>query len=440
MPTIAANWLRPYESLAGIIIAWVGTNASIPANWTRVTALDGRFVKQIATSSTAPGATGGATTHDHPYPQHSTHTFTAHNHAGSWGNSPNNVGQPLNSNNTAQVNGIDANATHAHASSSVNAPSITTGNNSAVNTATAVNDPNHVTVIFIKAGGGVRDIPLNGVMWFNGAAPTGFAVYAALANRLMKGAAGGADGGTSAGTTTHTHVSPSHNHSLTAGHTHVVSLDAGGVDTLVNSEITAGPRSTHTHSLATSGGPSVEPTVDNNTETSDNGYFDPPWQKMRAIQKTGSAGIVSRVIGMWDGALAAIPPDWKLCDGANGTPNLCQGLFVRAASTDGEVGNTGGVTTHTHVAGAGHTHASSGSHTHSVTTISSASLINPNLTYGQSATFAVVPSTHTHASATYTSPAQAGVGTSSNVANALTASAAADPVFTGIAYIQRIAP
>lgn len=417
---------------AGVVIAHVGTNASIPQHWSRVTALDGVLVKQIATNATNPGGTGGTTTHDHPYPQHATHTYSAHNHAGSWGTSATHTGQPLNGAATDQVNGMDNNFDHAHASSSVNAPAITTGNNaSGQNTTTGSNDPNHVTTIFIQSNGVPDGIPVNGVLWFNGAAPTGFAAYAALDNRLMKGAAGGGDGGATV-SPTHTHVSPSHNHTLTAGHTHVVALDGAGTNDLVNTENTAGPNGGHTHTLGTSGGPSVESTVDNNTETSGSGTFDPSWIKMRAIQKTSTIGIADSMIAMWTGTLATIPVNWKLCDGTNGTPNLSQALFTKAAATDGTVGNTGGAT-HTHAAGAGHTHASSTTHTHTLTTVSGNST-NPNTTYGQSATFAVVPQ-HTHGSTTYTSPAST-VGTSTNIGNALAANNAADPSWTGIAYIM----
>jgi hypothetical protein len=43
----------------------------------------------------------------------------------------------------------------------------------------------------------------------------------------------------------------------------------------------------------------------------------------------------------------AIPAGWQICDGTNGTPNLVD-KFVYGASVDGDLGVTGGATTHTH--------------------------------------------------------------------------------------------
>ena len=42
-----------------------------------------------------------------------------------------------------------------------------------------------------------------------------------------------------------------------------------------------------------------------------------------------------------------IPDGWQLCDGTNGTPNMI-GKFARGASVDGDLGATGGGSTHTH--------------------------------------------------------------------------------------------
>lgn len=52
------------------------------------------------------------------------------------------------------------------------------------------------------------------------------------------------------------------------------------------------------------------------------------------------------VITMWSGAVDAIPTDWTLCNGENGTPDL-RGRFIVGAGDDYNVGNTGGESTHT---------------------------------------------------------------------------------------------
>ena len=62
-----------------------------------------------------------------------------------------------------------------------------------------------------------------------------------------------------------------------------------------------------------------------------------------AITQGGtSAGFVPRgVIVMWSGEKGKIPQGWALCDGNNGTPNLCDRFIVGAGKTYG-VGDTGG--------------------------------------------------------------------------------------------------
>lgn len=48
---------------------------------------------------------------------------------------------------------------------------------------------------------------------------------------------------------------------------------------------------------------------------------------------------------LWENT--AIPSGWQVCDGTNGTPNMI-GRLVYGASVDGDVGVTGGLSTHTH--------------------------------------------------------------------------------------------
>jgi hypothetical protein len=411
---------------AGVISAWVGTNGSIPTGWTRVTSLDGRFVKQIATSGTNPGATGGATTHTSAFDTTHTHTYSAHTHAGSWGNS----GNASTSGNGEPTASAGSPLTHTSS-----APSATpTGAVTATANTTAANtDPTHVTVLFIQSNGTPSGIPVNAVVWYNGAAPSGFSAYATLDNRLMKGAAGGADGGTSAGADTHTHTT-AHTHPID-NHTHVISLDTSPIHSIntLGSGVLAS--SQHSHTVGTSGANSGQATSDSADAVSGNGDLTAPWQKMRAIQKTGAPGISAGVICMWLGTIASIPGGWKLCDGSSGTPNLSQDKFVRAAATDGTVGDTGGAATHTHSAGSGHVHTTASTHTHSLTTASAAAATT-TIDCGPGGTATSTTTNHTHASVTFTSPAET-TGSSSSVAATEAANSSNDPLFTGVAYIQK---
>jgi microcystin-dependent protein len=81
-------------------------------------------------------------------------------------------------------------------------------------------------------------------------------------------------------------------------------------------------------------------------------------------------------IGMWSGAVNAVPAGWALCNGQNGTPDL-RDRFIVGAGTTYAVGATGGANTvtlttsqipsHTHTI-SGSTGDQSASHTHAFTT------------------------------------------------------------------------
>lgn len=90
-------------------------------------------------------------------------------------------------------------------------------------------------------------------------------------------------------------------------------------------------------------------------------------------------------IGMWSGAVTAIPTGWFLCDGLNGTPDL-RDRFVVGAGSSYAVGATGGAITATTSSDGAHTHTtqSAGAHTHS------------GATGGHALTVDQIPS-HTHA-------------------------------------------
>ena len=59
------------------------------------------------------------------------------------------------------------------------------------------------------------------------------------------------------------------------------------------------------------------------------------------LSDIGAAGVPTGAIIMWSGAASAIPTGWVLCDGGNGTPNLCD-RFVIGAGKSYSVGETGG--------------------------------------------------------------------------------------------------
>ena len=62
-----------------------------------------------------------------------------------------------------------------------------------------------------------------------------------------------------------------------------------------------------------------------------------------------AGGIPAGVICMWSGTVATVPGGWALCNGANGTPNLCDRFIVGAGSAYAPKA-TGGANTHAHTA------------------------------------------------------------------------------------------
>lgn len=61
-------------------------------------------------------------------------------------------------------------------------------------------------------------------------------------------------------------------------------------------------------------------------------------------------------IALFGGLLSQIPPNWQLCDGTNGTPDMTSRFLVGAGNGYG-VEETGGSSTHTHsFSVADHTH------------------------------------------------------------------------------------
>ncbi len=73
--------------------------------------------------------------------------------------------------------------------------------------------------------------------------------------------------------------------------------------------------------------------------------------------------VAAGIIAIWAGTLAAIPVNWNLCDGTEGTPDLI-GRFVKGVATAVNPGTTEGSNTHTHSS-----MTSAGAHTHTLGTL-----------------------------------------------------------------------
>lgn len=342
-----------------VIIIWPGTNASIPAGFTRETSLDGLYPK-TSFGTIFPNQTGGNSTHSHNASANHGHTMVDHGHTSvfDWAGGDG---------NDSDSGGAELTAYHRHT------PTIYGTNGGSLSSVSAVyasvsNDPPYKTVIYIKPTT-PQTIPASAVMlWNEATAPTGFGHCDGSSGRpdfrnlYLKGAAAGADGGSTGGSTTnvhnltHTHTEASHYHYYTVH-------ESGDVPGGGRRGSGSGGRSrlVHYHLVylnANSAG-SISTVSLTTTET-----VEPAYIKIAAVQNTAGINrpVTRGMIALWLGNLNAIPAGWRLCDGNNDTPNLLDKYF-KIINTTAELGNTGGSNTHTH-ASQNHTHTG-GSHTHS---------------------------------------------------------------------------
>lgn len=208
-------------------------------------------------------------------------------------------------------------------------------------------------------------LPIGGeVIWYGLSTniPVGWAVITETEDAFIMGADEEGADDTPSGTFTHSHTNPE-NTSTAPAHTHPITGDIGntgsGSVTFYGSGSNSTARAGHGHgdgSSTSSSSGAHSHTLSGTQETTT--Y--PPY--CRAYWITSSEGAVFPVGGivMWDDEIAFIPEGFKICNGANGTPDL-RNRFIYGASDDGHLGDTGGETSHTHensnTGGAGvHTH------------------------------------------------------------------------------------
>src|SRR4030065_854455 len=157
------------------------------------------------------------------------------------------------------------------------------------------------------------------------------------------------DPGSTGGTTTHTHTTSSHNHTISHTHVSATSNQATG-------SITAGTAShldldptTHTHTTGT-----ISATTDNSggatPSTSGTTSNDPAYLSVIWITPTTTD------TGIPDGALAMfnttpLPGSWAIYTNS-------QDRFLKGAVSSGDGGGTGGTATHNHTGEGSHTHTS----------------------------------------------------------------------------------
>lgn len=338
-------------------VIWTGTNAGIPAGWTRDTDFDTRFMQ----GSNAPGANGGAASHNHVFDPH-THTGDPHSHV-----------QPalgpslfglINLGGLGNAVSV-ANHKHTHNASVTQDATITYQNTVAtIQTTGAL--PASIKFILIKPDDGNQLIPVDGIALSDDpTVPTNFFVTDGnngttdLDDFYLLGADVGGDGGAGVGSSSHFHNSNLHNHTAN-NHNHV-----GGAIPISNqnslqtiSRDVVGSLPTH-HTTPLTG----------QTATTINAFSisvnatpnEPSFHQLLGIQNKGlEESLPIHVILPFLGS--SIPNGWALCDGTNGTPDL-SAVQIKVTATPAAIGTLGGSNTHTHATNP-HTHSSFGSHNH----------------------------------------------------------------------------
>lgn len=422
-----SNWSDVFDPAVpmGVIVMWPDTDASIPTGWSRVTALDDKYAKGVATASTDPGTTGGAATHSHTTPGHTHDTSHIHTVTGATSTSTTSFNSTPNSAGSTAVL-----SSHTHTRASVNSATVTSSSTPAPGTGTASNDPARLSVIYIESHGSALGVPDGAIGLSADVSLSGWANYANGANRFFKGAAAAGNGGATAASSvdSHTHSINAHTHT---GSSHVHTSPNTGTFTS-DKTLTAGGtaalwQASHSHPVTVASGNNAN-LASASGGTSDGGAADsrPPFRNVRVQENT--SGGVSLPVGLicaWRGPLGLIPNFWQLCDGTSGTMDLI-GRYPQGATSS--IGSAGGsAATHTHTGGS-HTHTTTG-HSHTMT-IGSAATATSNVS--TTVTVATVTGTHIHTGSD-TDSTTPSVGSSS--AGTLDATSG-EPPYEEVAFIQ----
>ena len=358
--------------MKGIIINWIGTLASIPADWllcdgaNSTPNLLGKYLLSVGAAEN-PGATGGTTTHTHSSPAHG-HTQDTHSHTGT-------IAAITNPSITASNDTTVAHGYHTHPYTI--GSTVATNQTAAITTDTASNDPPYYKVapIIDNSVAGVKYPATSLIFWGQSTLPLGWSLCDGsggtpdLRGKFLKCVDSAENPGSTGGSATHTHTGNSHNHTQD-GHTHSGTSD-GPNSTAVGFKYfdrpAYGASQSHTHSISAA---STVATNQSANVTLDTINGEPTFKKLLILKNTGIANRPKYAIVEWTGTIANIPLGYILCDGNNGTPNMLD-YFVKGANDSSEIGNAGGSSVHNHTASS-HNHTQDG-HTHTVSATASSS-------------------------------------------------------------------
>lgn len=424
-----SDWSDAYDPGIpnGIIFMWPDTAASVPSGWDRVTGLDDRYPKGVATSSTQPGTLGGAASHTHTVPTH-THDV-AHLHTTTGATS---AAVGAFSSNDGVVGTLAIAASHTHTTPSTSQANIFSGATTPSITSPD-NDPARLEVLFIESNGQPLGVPDGALAITADTSLSGWTDYANATGRFLKGAAPAGNGGATVASEldNHTHAVGAHTHTGVS-HDHPTA-NTGSVTS--NLSLFSGPTSavwttSHSHTIAT-GSTSAASLASGGSGTSGASSLsatEPPFTNVRVRENTsGLDSLPVGLVGIWRGSLGTIPDNWALCDGTGGTPDLVARYPKGATSSIGTQG--GSLSQHSHTSPA-HGHTTSG-HAHSMTIgAHTGGVANVSTT----ATVSVANGTHAH---THGNTDSATPVVDDSTSGTL-ASTAGEPLHEEVAFVQLV--
>lgn len=393
-----------------VILIWIGTNASIPAGWTRETSLDGIFPKGWS-DSVAPNNTGGATTHIHTATTH-THTMASHAHTTVTAHSNHDTGNTGSPGTPANMKNGD----HSH----TGAPPISTNSVStdSAQYGTFSNDPPYRKVIYIKTTRPAIMATDMVALWGDSdTAPDNWSKVTELDGRYLKGASAGADADLTTDSGSYTNIHP-FNHSHTDSHNHVGNT-GGNTTASYNAKNGSGSSGVgdHNHPLTLS---TVNSSISSTINLTTAETVEPAYRRLHAIKKGATGVPVIGMIGMWLGSSASIPPNFELY-----TAMKDKHLKIGDPTTSA----TGGSNTHSH-ASQGHTHTAGSTHTHTMV-----SMGNAGMEYGSDGTGLRFWTTGTHSMSSIDSQTTSYSSTSTTAD-----SQSNEPEYRTVAFIRMISP
>ena len=412
---------------SGIAVWWPSTHASIPSGWTRNTNFDDRYSKGTAVS-TDPNNTGGSATHTHTSSNHN-HTLDAHTHGYTTGTEDSGGHSSGGGGDTYQ------DKFHYHTGTSGSIGGSTSGN-AAPSWAAGSSDPAFYDMIYIESDGVENGFPDGCViMYDSGSAPTNWTAHSGSQQKYIQGASSGSGNGGGTGGGNHTHAaSGSHTHTAdTSSHNHGSAASGTGGSTVQKAAtgLFGYADEFHTHPIDLDTGTQTG-TATATTSGATGGYTNlPPYHILLGIENTkGSNDWLKNGIVMWLGTLANIPNGWTLCDGGSSTPDLRDKYILMASSGGADVGNTGGIVSHTNSSPSTHTHSGSTSHTHSYPNVAGGASGGPNayMSAGEDGSGAG----HSHGAGT-SDGATPGYGTGTQ---SVDSNSDAQPAFRTVAYLQ----